>query len=123
MVLVRNSLPEFIEIKDRIKNGDLGNLVCGEHYSKGLFNNASHFVNLMGEIFGHEALSINSVSKANPSIVPDDIDIDFDLFINTRKLNIKCIDNNSYEIFEGKLYFDGGIVSIDDGGAKLNLNR
>ena len=40
-----------------------------------------------------------------------------------RKLNIKCIDNNSYEIFEGKLYFDGGIVSIDDGGAKLSLRR
>lgn len=118
----RPSLPEFIGIKARYQSGEFGNLQTGYFcYCKGAFHNASHFVNLLGDIFGFESLLLRAAGPPHSCKLAGDVDIDFDLAVNGKVVAVRCVDADCYEIFSGALFFENAVLSIDDGGSVLRL--
>ena len=115
---MRRSDPGAIEIKHNIEKNNFKTPIKGFcWYSKGIFNNASHFINLsqywLGEIKSFQNISFNK--KINKFDQENDFFIEFEkgkvFFISLWE---EKFSNNSLEIC-----FSNGKLSYSDGGNNL----
>jgi len=126
---IRRSDPAVIEIKRMIESGKIkGPLKAHIWYSKGLFNNCSHFINLIQYWFGNfESGKIISQGRKLPSG-----DIEPDLYMKFEKgtaIFSSCWEESfSYYTVEilsqsGRLFYDKGGEDVYWSQAQINTKQ
>ena len=104
--------PGFLKILDSIKNKKFSTPFQGIClYSKGLFNTASHFVNIL-ELFFGEVKSFNIINKNKRQFDPcPDFNLNFsdgDVLFLSNKNNSIFLNNIDLIMANGKLSFENG---------------
>ncbi|MCP6719116.1 MAG: Gfo/Idh/MocA family oxidoreductase [Patescibacteria group bacterium] len=115
----RRYVPEFLNIKSKILNGDYGNFLGGVgYYTKGLIHNGSHLLDLLRFLIGN-------VKEANPiqkeyDFYQDDPSISAVLNFGKNKFFFfKILDFRIYDIFEIDLLFEKKRLRLIDSGNKI----
>lgn len=97
-----------------IKGSEFGKLQSGTVvYSKGLYNNASHFISLLIELFGVPYKAV-PLSQKRKSMSRDDYDIDFKMDFKCGSVHFQCIDERCYSKGDIDLFFTKGRVRLLD---------
>jgi predicted dehydrogenase len=117
---MRRWCPAIRHLSERIRGGEWGELQNGQvWYTKGLFNNGSHAIDLLRMMFG------NLIADAPPfEVLKDGADDDPTVSAIVRTTNgvpltlIGC-DRNFFTIFEINLVMELGTISLDDGGYRI----
>jgi predicted dehydrogenase len=109
VIYMRRSDPGFNSIATRIKEGDIkGPFIANVCYSKGLYNSASHFINLFNLYFGqsisHHVLS-TGVAWGNIDPQPD-----FCICYEDAKAYFLALDANQYFYNKFEIYCSSGHI-------------
>ncbi len=118
---IRRFEPGTLEMKRRIVAGGFGRLRKGSvWYIKGLYNNASHFIDLLVFIFG--APLAQRVLRNDRFWQGIDPEPDFILtFDGGADIHFIALPAENYSLTEMTLAFDRGLVRYQRGGAELTL--
>jgi len=116
---IRRFEPGTLELKERIQNGAFGACCKGTvWYTKGLYNNASHFIDLLMFIFG--APVAQRVIRNNRFWQETDPEPDFVLtFPGEADVHFIALPSENFSLTEMHLAFSGGLVRYQRGGADL----
>lgn len=115
----RRYVPEFLNIKSKILNGDYGNFLGGVgYYTKGLIHNGSHLLDLLRFLIGN-VIEANPIQKEY-DFYQDDPSISAVLNFGENKFFfIKALDFRIYDIFEIDLLFEKKRLRLIDSGNKI----
>lgn len=113
----RRSLPQINEIKDIINKSKFQKCSCHFFYSGGIFNIASHFIDLLIYFFGDLTVSGSKIKKKLKS----DFLVEFFLENEIVEATFIPLDVN-YKFFEMTMFFDDFRVTMDSFG-ELNIFR
>lgn len=118
---IRRFEPGTLEMKKRIAGGSLGVLRKGTvWYTKGLYNNASHFIDLLIFIFGMPVSQ--RVLRNNRFWQGVDPEPDFVLtWDGGADIHFIALPAENYSLTEMTLAFDRGMVRYQGGGADLTV--
>lgn len=116
----RRFVPGFIDLKNKIQQGNFGKFLCGSgYYGKGILHNGSHLLDLLF-YFG---LKFDKVEINNKIIDFKKTDPSYSLTIKNKKtkyfFNLNALSTNNYDIFEIDLFFENRRVKIINGGFKI----
>ncbi|MDB9950639.1 Gfo/Idh/MocA family oxidoreductase [Candidatus Thioglobus sp.] len=115
---MRNSLPDSINIKNKISNGDYaGNPKGVAWYSKGLIHNGSHFVNLLEYWLG-SIKKIHCINKGR-SFESQDVEPDFSLSFKKGDVIFLSAKEENFSHYGIELVFDNGRLRYDQGGKNI----
>lgn len=119
---MRRFEPGALRLKDILRKGSLGKIQRGTvFYSKGLFNNASHFIDLLGHWFGEGEL--RCVTRGGRKFPQNDVEPDFILLYAGFPVSFQALKEEAYSVAELHLFGELGRVSYLDGGARIELLR
>jgi predicted dehydrogenase len=126
---LRRSDIGVIKIKNNITDNLLNPPLKGNvWYSKGLYNSASHFINLLqyfwGEIHSYRLINTNKVSHKKHKInFQNDPNVDFELkFINT-KIIFQSLDSNNFFYNSVEMIGENYKLNYDFGGEDISVNN
>ncbi len=112
----RRFVPKFIDLKNKIRSGELGNFVggCG-YYGKGFLHNGSHLIDLLN-YFSLSIERVETISKRY-DFFDDDPTISAVLKLKNNTLFfIQGVDCSLYTIFELDLFFEKARIRVVDFG-------
>jgi len=115
---MRRSDPASIEVLKRIKNNDLNTPLKGVvWYSKGLFNNGSHFFNLLQSWLGE----MDDYKIINSGRLWDGIDPepDFQVTFDNSEITFLSAKEENFSHYTIELVAENGRLRIDQGGQKV----
>jgi predicted dehydrogenase len=115
---IRRSEPAVIEVKNRIADGRIGNLQKGVvWYSKGLFNNGSHFLNLLQYWIGE----VTEFQIVHPGRVWNDEDPEPDVLVTfgSRRILFLAAKEEKFSHYTVELIFSNGRLRYEQGGGKV----
>ena len=117
---MRRADPSILEIKNRIKNGLIKKPIKGLcFYSRGIYNNASHLIDLLIYIFG-EVKNYKLISrKINNNI--NDPDVDFNIEFDKVSINFLSLPDVNFSVLTGELYSDSGRLYYENEGRKITF--
>ncbi len=105
---IRRADPAVLEVKNLFAEGKLKppfvGTVC---YSKGLFNTASHFTDLVEFWFG-APIAVRSLSNAQPISLLDDVRIDFKVYFTDGHITFKSLQLDEIATYELEFLFCNG---------------
>lgn len=115
----RRYIPEFIQIKSNIIDGQYGKFITGRaYYGKGLLHNGSHAVDLLRYFIG-EIVQVKVIDSLS-DYYPDDKSISAALrFEDDQIFYLQYIDCRLYTVFEMDLFFEKKRIRIHDSGFKI----
>lgn len=115
---MRNSLPDSINIKNKITSGEYdGNLKGIAWYSKGLIHNGSHFVNLLEYWLG-SIKKIHCINKGR-SFESHDVEPDFSLSFKKGDVIFLSAKEENFSHYGIELLFENGRLRYDQGGKNI----
>lgn len=91
-------------------------------YTKGAFNNASHFIDLLSHWMG-PCRSADMLDCRPQSVLKEDIDADFVVRFDNAEVVFQCGDESRYWHYGVTLYLSHGRLSYDFGGDLISFNR
>lgn len=115
---MRRSEPGALEVKRRLMEGLIGTPVKGvAWYSKGLFNNGSHFLNLLEVWLG----SIKRLKIIEPGRLRDGVDPEPDVQITFDQgtVNFLAVQEECFSHHEIELVARNGRLRYEQGGGKI----
>ncbi len=117
----RRYVPEFIEVRDVIAEGKLGQFEHGHGvYGKGLLHNGSHMLDLLKFWIG--TFKVEQVNESTVDYTESDPSVSGVIsFENGGQFNLNYIDSNLYTVFELELYFKKGRLRMLKGGLEIEL--
>ncbi len=116
---MRNSLPDSIEIKNKIENGEYFGLFKGvAWYSKGLIHNGSHFVNLLTYWLGPIKES-HCIDKGR-LLDNQDIESDFSLSFERGSVVFLATEEKNFSNYAIELIFENGRLRYEQGGKDVH---
>jgi len=111
---IRRFLPGFGRLRKEIASKKYGELQAGTiYYSTGLFNNASHFLNLLSFLF-QDRLEPVWVGDSRPCSLKGDIDLPFCLGLGGAMIFFQAVDDAAFTMGEIDLVFSSGRVRLKD---------
>lgn len=115
----RRYVPEFIDIKSKILNGDYGNFLGGVgYYTKGLIHNGSHLLDILRFLIG-DIKGASPIQKEY-DFYQDDPSISAVInFVENKLFLIKALNFKIYDIFEIDLFFEKKRLRMIDSGNKI----
>ncbi len=117
---MRRFEPGAKEVRLLLHNGAIGPLQRGSVlYSKGLYNNASHFIDLLSFWLGPPKL--RKVSKKGRRFPKNDIEPDFVLTFSGVEFSFQSLKEECFSIAEISIFGEGGKISYLEGGSKIEL--
>lgn len=118
---IRRFDPVISSLHTKIQSGSLGTFQGGScFYSDGLFNCASHYIDLLGSLLGKPDRFL--VVDRKPALRPaGDIEADFLLFHGSAKMAFFSMEGKSYSVGEIELYFEHGRLRIADFGERVEV--
>lgn len=117
----RRFLAGFQEAASEVRRGKYGRLrSVTVHYCNGLFDNASHFLNLL-PLFIEGRPSVSWTGKPTKSRDRDDVNIDFVLGWSGAYVCFHAIDSPKYDIGEMDLVFLGGRILFRGYGFEMEI--
>lgn len=122
----RRFFKSFVDARNKIKKGVLGNIVhANAHYSNGLFNNGSHIIDAVRFLLGDEVESVtgfvNKNNKTNPTF---DVNVDAILLFNKgTRMVMQSFDNDIYAIHDIHIYGTKGSLHIKDYGYRFKWRK
>jgi len=119
---IRQWDPAVIRLKQMFAQrafGRISSIHC--YYTKGLFNNGSHFIELLHYWFGTEADV--DVITAMQCLLAEDIDASFLLYYNKFFVFFQCVDEHNYSIFEMDIITQKARIKYSSGGSKVSIIR
>ncbi len=108
----RRSLPEINNLKKIVKVNREKKCSCYIFYSGGVFNIASHFIDLLIYLFGELFLEKSTIKKRLDS----DFSVEFNLSNEFVDVSFTPLDVN-YKLFNVEIFFDNFMVTIDTFGS------
>jgi predicted dehydrogenase len=109
----------------RVGKGELGELFHGScYYTAGLFNTATHLVDMLRFLTNREVKWVSAVPESRFSAPEGDVNVngwlmcEDDLLISLQALEVK-----QYAIFEAHLYGSKGAVTVDRFGYSVEWSR
>ncbi|CUW38621.1 Putative Dehydrogenase(NAD(P)-binding domain,5-174) [Magnetospirillum sp. XM-1] len=115
----RRWAPGMVRLRDEIAAGQWGAFQKGSAwYTKGLLNNASHFLDLLSFLLG-ELTPRAALGKVEDG---RDDDPTLDVVVATTNgaaIHLLGADMHAFSVFEADLLFSGGRVSLTDSGFQL----
>ena len=111
--------PGFVECRQMIEIQKPTNFIKGfAYYSKGIFNNGSHLIDLLTWFFG-DCLEVNvrSVEYLNEF----DPSIDFEMVFESGAVNVFSLDGLEYHPFGAELFFSSQLVRINSGFKGIDI--
>lgn len=113
---IRRCDPSTPVIKRIIKENSADSVVKGYcYYTKGAYNNASHFVNLLEYWLGPCQLSLLS-EPTNTHLYNNDFDCDFYARFDNAVIIFQHGESKAYPLLDLRLYLSGGILDYAFGG-------
>lgn len=111
----------FINIKNRFKNEKFGQLLNGTVlYTKGIYTNASHFINMLINLFGN----YQSVKKTNKIIkLKNDYVGNFEISFNDAKIYFIHLDDRYYSHYEMRLFFEKGLLEYSNSTKNITWKK
>ena len=115
----RRYVPQFAELKRRIKSGEFGRYLTGSgYYGKGIVHNGSHLVDLIR--FLVDEIADFDVGAGECDFYPDDPSVEGVLrFENGRTFHILPVSCRAYTVFELDLFFERRRIRIVDSGFRI----
>lgn len=112
----RRYLPEFVNLRNKIRSGEFGDYLTGTgYYGKGLLHNGSHMIDLLRFLLGE--ITGQSILKREYDYYPDDFSAALILDINNHgKFYMQNVDCRAYTVFEMDLMFSSKRIRIIDSG-------
>ena len=115
---IRRFEPGVIELRRRLASGELGEIVRGVvWYSKGLLNNGSHFIDLLGHLTG-ETPRIGSISSKQV-ISANEVKADFTLSLGKADIHFISTGHDYYVLDEIDLITTCSRIRYEQGGRKI----
>jgi len=114
--------PAVFKIKQMLQRkyfGEIRAVHC--YYTKGLFNNASHSIDLLHYWFSGEYKI--KVINAKKSVTKNDIDASFVMYYKGFEAVFQCGYENDYSMFEIDILTEKGRVRYDDFGEKVGFYK
>ena len=102
----------FEKIKRQIQKKIYGKLLKGNiYYTKGIYTNASHYLNLLIELFGNynKIYKINKIHKINEDFIGD-----FIVYFKNSKIYFQYLDEKKYSHYSMSLFFENGLLSYSN---------
>jgi predicted dehydrogenase len=117
---MRRFEPGANRVRNLLERKAIGSLQKGVvFYTKGLFNNASHFIDLLTYWLGApEVKEIVNKGKIPP---PNDLEPDFVLSFSGVDITFMALNSQAYSIAELNLFGELGKLSYLEGGAKIEI--
>lgn len=116
---IRRYEPGALETGRLLKGNIIGRLQRGNvYYTKGLYNNASHFIDLLSCWFG--APELIHVSKKIRDFPKDDIELDFILRFMKTEISFHALKEECFTLAEINLFGESGKLSYLEGGGKIH---
>jgi len=119
---IRRCEPSVHQLKEMIRKSEYGKFL-GAYlaYSGGLFNSASHFIDLLMFWFGEPNFwqvfdRIENEQQSDPRL-------NFCLHFGKACCIFQSINKPSYEIAKIELFFENGIIHYNDSGRSVELNK
>jgi predicted dehydrogenase len=118
----RGFVPEFEELRDRIKSDAFGKYVTGTgYYGKGLLHNGSHLIHLLYFLIGD--VTEHMLVASENDYYSDDPSISATLTLeNKKRFSLHHINCGHFTIFEVDLIFEGGRIRITDTGFNIEYH-
>lgn len=112
--------PGTARLRRLVHEGEFGTLVNGTvWYKRGILNNASHFIDLLIDLFGApREWQVVGASKAGESGQEN-----FALHWAEGSVYFHAVDTVAYNFFEMQLIMTTAIVQYQDGGARVYIRR
>ena len=105
-------------ISNKIQNNNYGKLITGNiYYTKGIYTNASHYINLLIHLFGNynKVSNINKISK-----VDNDFSGDFVINFQNVKIYFIYLDEKKYSHYSMNLFFKKGLLSYSNSTREIS---
>ena len=102
----------FEKIKYQMQKKIYGKLLKGNiYYTKGIYTNASHYLNLLIELFGNynKILNINKIRKINEDFIGD-----FVVYFKNSKIYFQYLDEKNYSHYSMNLFFENGLLTYSN---------
>jgi predicted dehydrogenase len=115
---MRRAEPGVIEVKNRMSDGRIGSLEKGVvWYSKGLFNNGSHFLNLLQYWVGE----VTDFQIVQPGRMWSDVDPEPDVLITfgSKRILFLAAKEENFSHYTVELLFSNGRLRYEQGGGKV----
>jgi len=115
---MRRAEPGVIEVKNRMADGRIGSLEKGVvWYSKGLFNNGSHFLNLLQYWVGE----VTDFQIVQPGRMWSDADPEPDVLITfgSKRVLFLAAKEENFSHYTVELLFSNGRLRYEQGGGKV----
>jgi len=111
----------FINIKNRFKNEKFGQLLNGTVlYTKGIYTNASHFINMLINLFGN----YQSIKKTNKIFkLKNDYVGNFEISFNDAKIYFIHFDDRYYSHYEMRLFFEKGLLEYSNSTKNITWKK
>lgn len=111
--------PGFIEFHQSIESRRNTKFIKGfAYYSKGIFNNGSHLIDLLTWFFG-DCLEVNMRSVEN--LKESDPSIDFEMVFESGTVNVFSLNSLEYHPFGADLFFSSQLVRINSGFKGIDI--
>ena len=117
----RRFVPEFVQIKEKIKNGDFGTFIAGNaYYGKGFLHNGSHLIDLLRYFLGE--IKRSKIVSRQIDFCKDDPSISAILTLSEDKsFFVQNVDSNLFTIFEVDLLFEKKRIRVVDSGFNVEM--
>jgi predicted dehydrogenase len=115
---MRRAEPGVIEVKNRMADGRIGSLEKGVvWYSKGLFNNGSHFLNLLQYWIGE----VTDFQIVHSGRLWSEVDPEPDVVMSFEGKHILCLaaKEENFSHYTVELLFSNGRLRYEQGGGKV----
>lgn len=113
----------YTKLKQSINNNEYGDIkAISAIYNKGLFNNGSHIINLIGFLFGH--LDVVNVGDVIYDHFEHDPTVNVTLKLdNNVQVNLIGTNSNDFYIFEMILILQKAVISIEQSGCYIRVRN
>ena len=110
----------ILEIKNRIKDGLIKKPIKGLcFYNRGVYNNASHLIDLLIHIFG-VVKNYKLISRKIDKNI-NDPDVDFIIEFDKVSINFLSLPDVDFSVLTGELYSESGRLYYENEGRKITF--
>ncbi len=119
---MRRTEPGAREVGSLLASGAIGSLQKGMVlYSKGLYNNASHFIDLLGNWLGE--IEVKQVLNQGRAFPRNDLEPDFVLSCSGVDFSFLALKEECFSVAEVHCFGEAGKISYLEGGSRIELRK